>query len=755
MKKILILFLLFVGFITTLCAQNQITVSGKILNVEANKEGKRNLPFTDELVEVFSYANKADAEESLKLMEEQFKKGLPYHGLKEIDITEADPYTGYYEVKAYANGWLLVRVGLASELRPVENKLQMNFNLRGAVSLGQIVVRAKNTTPNELQVIPVAAPRFGNVLPLTLTLPIGEHYGKSNARFVYQPFVVDCTTDEIESYGRPYVLEGKEYHATQDRRMGFDLSRDTLQVFVDTARHLSKDAFVLNYTDTIRLKHADRNYAVFGSFSFMDYNNLYYSKTSMVNTCRNILLMDLMEIPKFKPFYLDFEDYKKIAERKERPVPGEIQINFLINQASPDLSDSVTVDQLNHLVNLLNDISSGAVLKSLSIEGVASPDGSYDSNLKLAQRRTDYLQDFIAKRLQVRGYDRKSGARVTSWKELADTVMAYDTVLAKRLMQVIVPGKTHNQISVAVKRSGLINDLTPYLEKMRKVTYTCVYIVNRPLTPSEILLKYQANPHDSFLPYEYWNLFQMVKDTAELEDLYKRGAETAKAYENGRPWVLPECLLAASYINRDTADVSLLAPLVDRTPISVSDARPKLNYVKRDFNGYETVINPEAVVANYLIMCLKKRDFEEASVAAQILNQAHKKEYEEMIAFALCMRGSFYNNPEIFKKVVATSPVNEVILNLMMGTNRHNSYALEALSKVPEDTALYWYLKAVLSDRMDQGDNLSLDLPEAVKCLVKCFQMDECYISRALQDGSLKEATVDEAVSEYEMLNKQ
>lgn len=753
MRKILILLLFLVGMGSALRAQNQVTVSGKILNVEANKEGKRNLPFTDELVEVFSYASKADAEESLKLMEEQFKKGLPYHGLKEIDIAEADPYTGYYELKAYSNGWLLVRVGLASELRPVENKLQINFNLHGAVSLGQVVVQAQNTTPSELQVIPVATPRFGNILPLNLSLPIAEHYGKSNARFVYQPFVVDCTTDSIEAYGRPYVMEGKEFHATQDRRMGFDLSRDTLQVFVDTTRQLSKDAFVLNYADTVRLKHSDRNYAVFGSFSFMDYNNLYYSKTSMVNTCRNILLMDLLEMPKFKPFYLNFEDYKKIAERKEHPVPGEIQINFLINQASPDLSDSSTVEQLDHLVALLNDISSGAVMKSLSIEGVASPDGSYDSNLKLAQRRTDYLQDFIAKRMQVSGYERKSGAKVTSWKELADTVMNYDTVLARKLMQIIVPGKNHNQLSAAVKRSGLMDELAPYLEKMRKVTYTCVYVVNRPLTPTEILLKYQANAHDSFLPYEYWNLFQMVKDTAELEDLYKRGAATAKAYENGRPWVLPECLLAASYINRDTADVALLAPLVDRTPISKSDPRPKLNYVKRDFNGYETVVNPDPVVANYLIMCLKARDYESASVAAQILNQAHKAEYEDLIAFALCMRGSFYNNPEIFKKVAAASPVNEVVLNLMMGTNRNNSYALTALEKIPTHTPQYWYLKAVLADRLDLGQN-TLDLPEAVKCLVQCFQMDENFVNRALQDGSLKEATVDEAVAEYDMLKQ-
>ena len=44
MKKIFMFLLLVIGLVNTVQAQNQITVSGKILNVEANKEGKRNLP---------------------------------------------------------------------------------------------------------------------------------------------------------------------------------------------------------------------------------------------------------------------------------------------------------------------------------------------------------------------------------------------------------------------------------------------------------------------------------------------------------------------------------------------------------------------------------------------------------------------------------------------------------------------------------------------------------------------------------------
>lgn len=751
MRKLLAILILFSGWAVALEAQTQITVSGKILNVEPNKEGKRNLPFTDELVEVFSYASKADADASMQLMDKMAKTGQAYHGLKEIDMAEADPYTGYYELKTYSDGWILVRVGLSSELRPVENRLQIDFNIRGVVALGHVVVKAANNTPNELQVIPVATARFGNVLPLNLTLPVGAHYGKSNARFVYQPYVVDCTTDSIESYGRPYLLEGKEYHATQNRRMGYDISRDTLQIYVDTLQSLSAKPFTIHYSDTIFLNHKERNYAVYGKFLFMDYNNVYYEKTSMVNTCRNILLMDFLEIPHFDPFYLDFEDYKKVAERRERPVPGAIQVNFMINRAEPDMTDSITVKQLNSLVALLNEVSSGAVLKSLAIEGIASPDGAYESNLSLAQRRTDYLQDFIARQLSVRGYERKSNARVASWAELADTIQVYDTLLAKKLLQVIEPERGHTWNSQKVKKSGLIEELAPYLQKMRKVNYTCVYVVNRPLTPAEISAKYRANPNDNFLPYEYWHLYQMIKDSNELERLYRDGARISKTYENGRAWVLPECLLAASYIRRDTVDLDILNGLIDRKPISVADKRPKLNYISRDFNGYETIVNPEAVVANQLILCLKARDFETASVMAQILQASSNPKYRLLIAYTHCMRGAFYQNKEVFRLVSSLSPVNRVVLNLMMNTNRNNAYAQKALEEMSDDTALYWYFKAVLAERMESDEILSFDLPESIKCLVKCFQIDSHFMETALRDGSLREATVNEAIDEFKL----
>ena len=735
-------------------AQVQLTVSGKILNAEVNKEMKSRQPFTDELVMVYSYATKADAEECLKVMEENAKKGTNYNGYKEIDIKEADPRTGYYEIKAYASGWLMVRVGMSSELRSIDNRLHIDFSISGAVKMQEIVVRALNEDPGEIVVVPEASPRFANVYPITLKLPLGANLGKKNARFVYQPFAVDCTTDSIEAFGRPYVIEGEDFRRTQKRRMGFNLTRDTLEQYVDTAFILSKDPFTLSYQDTIMVKHKKRNYAIFGMFMFMDYNNVYYSKTTMINTCRNILLMDFLELNKFSPRKLDFEKYKKVAERKERPVPGSIQVQFLMGKAQPDMTDTLTSKNVSDLITMLKTISEGAVLKTIEIEGVASPEGRYGFNENLARERTNYLMNLITKNLAVRGFAKTIKARVASWTELADTIAIYDSTLAIRLREIISPYRAHDSQSQAVSRSGLLNSaaLQPYLRKLRTVNYNCIYIVNRALTPVEIMEKYKKNPNDNFLPYEYWNLFQMITDTTELEELYNRGAEVNKKYENGNAWLLPECLLAASYISRDTFDLNLLSGFIDRTPISKNNLQPKLNYIKRDFYGRETLINPEEIVANHLIMCLKAQDYEDAAYMAAILEKAEPTEDNlNLIAFAKCMRGLYAQDAKAFGRVCKSSAVNGVIMNLMVKKPLYNTYAERALEKMDKETALYWYLKAVINDRkgMNQNSSMSLDLPPAVNDLVQCFKLDKSFVDFSQRDGSIREMTVSEAVEEY------
>ena len=103
----------------------------------------------------------------------------------------------------------------------------------------------------------------------------------------------------------------------------------------------------------------------------------------------------------------------------------------------------------------------------------------------------------------------------------------------------------------------------------------------RELTPEEILSRYE-NDKDyrtgkkKFALYEYWHLFRLVKDAKELEDLYRRAYEDSKEIE-GQPWILPANNLAVSYLKRDTVDVSILEPFIDRKTKGANIERTRID----------------------------------------------------------------------------------------------------------------------------------------------------------------------------------
>ena len=60
---------------------------------------------------------------------------------------------------------------------------------------------------------------MGNKLIVNNSVAIPSNYGAPNRRLIMQPYIMDCTTEEIVSYMDPTVMDGPEYGLTQDRRM--------------------------------------------------------------------------------------------------------------------------------------------------------------------------------------------------------------------------------------------------------------------------------------------------------------------------------------------------------------------------------------------------------------------------------------------------------------------------------------------------------------------------------------------------------
>ena len=312
-----------------------------------------------------------------------------------------------------------------------------------------------------------------------------------------------------------------------------------------------------------------------------------------------------------------------------------------------------------------------------------------------------------------------------------------------------VGGAIYNEDwSVSQFLSSSKNDL-PKLRSM-KCEYTAE--IYRALTKEEILNRYRNDPDyhsgkKNFALYEYWHLFNMVKDPKELEELYRRAYHYSQELTGGKPWVLAANNLAVAYLKRDTVDTEVLKPLID---FSVRGCN-----VERTFDGRVIGIdNVEEVVANQLAMYLKKGDFSEASRLAQLLpdNEKNKK----IKAFAFCLGGYYkvtsgLNDAEIarrletFELVKNSSPLNNVVMCLAMKTHAWNEKAEKALEDLPADDPKTMYLKAVLYCR--KGDFYAMQAEEA---LTNCFKKDSSYISIAEWDGDISEDCFKYAKMGYE-----
>jgi len=128
---------------------------------------------------------------------------------------------------------------------------------------------------------------------------------------------------------------------------------------------------------------------------------------------------------KFSAFSLTDEKYLPKPVMQLRDTKGEVNLTFLVGKADLDDKNPQNQVELNRLNQELRGIETNpdASLKSFHITGVASPDGSYATNLRLAKLRTDKALERILAQLDPETrklLEVKSDASVASWKEVAE-----------------------------------------------------------------------------------------------------------------------------------------------------------------------------------------------------------------------------------------------------------------------------------------------------------------------------------------------
>lgn len=729
-------------------AQNISIVSGKVLNLPEGETKPRPFP-SNEKVYVFAFNTVAAARDALRQLEGE-------GGTMMSDADAIAGPDGYYEIRVAENGALIFRVAMKSELVEVNYKAEINRNIDGGIQLAEVEVVAENPKPVPR---PTAGKIVGNKLIVDNSVIIPSKFGASNRRFILQPYVLDCTTEDTVSYMEPTVIDGEEYNLTQDRRMAFNMNHDVLNRYILNRRKLTEERFEIAVKDSVPVPDPKRIYSVLTRVMIADYTRATYQDEWKMTTCKIKRPLQFLEFS-FPEFVLDPNKYKETPRRERRNTSGNIQLTFLVGKAQLDPDDPKNEEQMNKLRNDLLAIvnGEGTTLKEFKITGVSSPEGRYASNLALAKQRTNFalgqITSVIPAQKWARVYKHPTETRVATWSEVAD-ILEQDTLLkeAEEIRGIVEKYKNQDAQFVAISRlpyySTLIKERLP---KLRTVQYEYKHEIFRELNPDEILDKYRNDPAyrdggKQFTRYEYWHLFNMVKDSVEAEKLYRRAYRETMAFDQrGRqvPWMLAANNLAVALLRRDTFDVKVLEPLVD--------FNRKVNLVDTFNDGIsvtKTEINPEIIVANQLAMYIRANNFDYASILADKLPNTER--FHMIKAFANCL-GGYYDyrgaatqkeadeRKQVFKLVKESSPMNNVVMCMAMETDFFNKEAEKALADMPE-TPLIKYLKAVLFIRSKKLYEWSyenaVDMAAAAKMLNAVFQEDKKFRKIADFDGEI------------------
>jgi hypothetical protein len=355
----------------------------------------------------------------------------------------------------------------------------------------------------------------------------------------------------------------------------------------------------------------------------------------------------------------------------------------------------------------------------------------------LAKTRANMAKNLVERNFTNDVYIYTNEPEVIGWNVVADSLDAKGMMKEAGEIRAIVEAKADNltEQSQAIAQLSFYEEaIKPILPSLRIFKCEYVYQTVSALQPREIMENYRHNPEyrvggtKKFNRYDYWHLFEMVKDSAELHNLYLRAYNESKE-NSSRPWIYAAHKLALSYYNKDTLDIELLRPFID---INAKG----LNVERRTMAGHKYVINQEEVLAAQVANYYRAEQNDTAYYLARMLPD--KEEYKDLKSFALVRGLLFRPNKTNEQKaqletalavVMNSSTLNRAVLEVAM---KKDAEARETLKLLDNEDPRKWYMTAILESR-------AMNLGVAAAYLNQCFMIDPEYEFRMLIDGDISD----------------
>ena len=383
--------------------------------------------------------------------------------------------------------------------------------------------------------------------------------------------------------------------------------------------------------------------------------------------------------------------YQRIIAQKQ-----EANIKFLINQATLRASElnSVSVKDLGKILKEINDNTLTRALTNIEVSAYASPDGKFDFNEKLAEKRQNVSSNYLKKELKKIKMDADVDTKFTAedwegFQELISKSNLQDKQVILRVLSMYEdPEEREQQIS---NMSEIYTDIKQnILPELRRARLIVNYeIIGR--SDAQILEQFASDPSKLSVEEMLYGANRLVKDDATRQ---KWNETIAKQYPS---------------------DYRALNNLAQQA-ISKGDVNAAESYLKQ---AAQVSKNASEVNTNLALMSLKSGDV--AKAETYLAKGSGSNTFKEVMGNLNIAKGNYTQAASDLAGVNTNSAALAQILA------KDYTSAKTTLSKIKNADATTSYLQAVLAARTGDVSSLASSLKDAI-------QKDPTLATRAAND---------------------
>lgn len=383
--------------------------------------------------------------------------------------------------------------------------------------------------------------------------------------------------------------------------------------------------------------------------------------------------------------------YQRIIAQKQ-----EANIKFLINQATLRASElnSVSVKDLGKILKEINDNTLTRALTNIEVSAYASPDGKFDFNEKLAEKRQNVSSNYLKKELKKIKMDADVDTKFTAedwegFQELISKSNLQDKQVILRVLSMYEdPEEREQQIS---NMSEIYTDIKQnILPELRRARLIVNYeIIGR--SDAQILEQFASDPSKLSVEEMLYGANRLVKDDATRQ---KWNETIAKQYPS---------------------DYRALNNLAQQA-ISKGDVNAAESYLKQ---AAQVSKNASEVNTNLALMSLKSGDV--AKAETYLAKGSGSNTFKEVMGNLNIAKGNYTQAASDLAGVNTNSAALAQILA------KDYTSAKTTLSKIKNADATTSYLQAVLAACTGDASSLASSLKDAI-------QKDPTLATRAAND---------------------